>query len=80
MPRELRFEAACPRCGQRAAFMAVKIEKAVLTREQVEAGERPGFKGFRCLACRKVVQELVDVEGWRHRWEQDKPVALAPQG
>lgn len=75
MGRELRFQATCPRCGERATFMAVKIEKAVLTQEQVAAGERPGFRGFRCLACRKVVAETDDVEGYEHRWVGDEPVA-----
>lgn len=75
VPRELSFRARCPRCGEAATFMAVKIEKAVLTQEQVARGERPGFRGFRCLACRKVVTELGDAEGYQHRWEGDKPVA-----
>ena len=75
MGRELRFQATCPRCGARATFLAVRIEKAVLTQDQVAAGERPGFEGFRCLACRKVIAETDDEDGFEHRWEGGKPVA-----
>ncbi|MCA1814380.1 MAG: hypothetical protein LC624_10595, partial [Halobacteriales archaeon] len=75
MDRAQRFTATCPRCGARATFLACKIEKAVLTQEQLAAGERPGFRGFRCLACRMVVTETDDVEGYEHRWVGEEPVA-----
>jgi phage FluMu protein Com len=78
--RELRFQATCPRCGELAAFLAVKIEKAVLTQAQLAEGERPGFRGFRCLLCRKVIAEAEDVDGYGHRWEGDRPVAFRAQG
>lgn len=69
-----RFRATCPRCGQLATFLAARIEKAVLTQEQLAAGERPGLGGFRCLACRAFVVEADDVEGYEHRWVGDEPV------
>lgn len=75
MDRALRFQAMCPRCGEVRTFLAAKIEKAVLTQDQVAQGERPGFRGFRCLACRKVLTETDDVEGYEHRWVGDEPIA-----
>jgi phage FluMu protein Com len=74
MDRAHGFEATCPRCGERARFLAVNIEKAVLTQAQLAEGERPGIRGFRCLACRKVVAETDDVDGFEHRWVGDEPV------
>jgi hypothetical protein len=69
-----RFTATCPRCAERATFLAVRIEKAVLTQAEVAEGARPGFEGFRCLSCRKVVAEADDEEGWEHRWADGEPV------
>jgi hypothetical protein len=76
MDRAQRFVATCPRCGEGAVFLACKIEKAVLTQEQVASGERPGLRGFRCLRCRKVVTETDDAEGFEHRWEGEQPVTF----
>jgi phage FluMu protein Com len=70
----LRFQATCPRCGQLAWFLAAKVEKSVLTQGEVAEGARPGYRGFRCLLCRKIVAETDDVEGFEHRWVGNEPV------
>lgn len=75
MPGVSAFKAPCPACGRVAAFLPVRIEKAVLTREQAAREDKPGFEGFRCMACRKVQTEVSDTEGRTHRWTEGAPIA-----
>jgi hypothetical protein len=53
-------QAQCPACGQVRKFMEFKAEPC---------GPQSPFErryGFRCLSCKTLVNELVDVRGARH--------------
>ncbi|HVL87939.1 MAG TPA: hypothetical protein VM681_08065 [Candidatus Thermoplasmatota archaeon] len=54
----------------------MRIEKAVVTPEEAHRGDRPGFEGFRCLSCRKLTREVVDLDGVRHGWREGAPATV----
>lgn len=62
------FPAPCARCGETRKFIEFKAEPCTPGAE----GDRR--YGFRCLACKSIVEDLVDAEGRRHSWEAGQHV------
>ncbi|HVL48717.1 MAG TPA: hypothetical protein VM889_09185 [Candidatus Thermoplasmatota archaeon] len=62
------FAARCPSCRADAKFIEFKAEPCTPGAE----GERR--YGFRCMACKAIVDEVVDAKGARQAWADGKHV------
>lgn len=60
------FPAPCPQCKDAKKFIEFKAEPCTPGAE----GERR--YGFRCMACKTILPELVAVDGVRHFWSEGK--------
>lgn len=56
----------CAACGEPRKFIEFKAEPCTPGSE----GERR--YGFRCLACKTIVEEIVATDGHRHFWSEGK--------
>lgn len=63
------FPAPCAACGETRKFMEFKAEPCTPGAE----GERR--YGFRCMACKTIVEELTDEAGEKHSWVEGQHVA-----
>lgn len=61
MPKMV-FQAECAACAQPRKFMEFKAEPC----GPMSEGEKR--YGFRCLSCKTIVPELVDLGGSKHVW------------
>lgn len=62
------FPAPCPACGARGKFIEFKVEACTPGSEVVSQ------YGFRCMACKGILPEVVDDAGARHAWVEGKHV------
>jgi len=58
----------CAQCGQVRKFMEFKAEPC----SPMSPFEKR--HGFRCLTCKRIVDELVDERGGRHSWVEGQHV------
>lgn len=63
------FKAACEACGEERKFIEFKAEPCT------PGGDVEARYGFRCLSCKQIVPELVDLEGAKHSWTEGQHVA-----
>lgn len=63
MPKMV-FPAACPACAEGRRFIEFKVEGC-----SPDSGVEKQY-GFRCMACKTTVPEIVDAAGLRHTWVQ----------
>jgi hypothetical protein len=62
------FQASCPACGATRKFIEFKAEPCT------PGSEAERRYGFRCLACKTILPELVDLNGGRHLWTDGRHV------
>ena len=60
------FPASCPQCGEVRKFIEFKAEPCTPGAD----GERR--YGFRCMACKTILPELVAANGLRQFWIEGK--------
>jgi hypothetical protein len=68
VPPKRVFVASCPTCGEARKFIEFKAEPC---------GPESPFErryGFRCLACKTIVESLTDAGGERHAWVEGRHV------
>lgn len=68
MPKMV-FSAPCSSCGETRKFIEFKAEPCTPGPETP-----PARYGFRCMACRAIVERVTDAEGRAHAWEGGRHV------